>query len=170
MKSSSATSAKSDSTEKTSQPSSGSSSASGSIVASSIGDSSTTSSSADKVLSQSTICTNIIFNCVIKAEIIWSLFSGFEGFWNNSAKCLNQTFQSVFSECPIAQKFQLGPDKLKYVINWGLAPHLKDLVKTKLQNFGFSLISFDERNPFLESRSKIGQSKISGLPIPWVRY
>ena len=80
MKSSSATSAKSDSTEKTSQPSSGSSSASGSIVASRIGDSSTTSSSADKVLSQSTICTNIIFNCVVKAEIIWSLFSGFEGF------------------------------------------------------------------------------------------
>ena len=120
MKSSSTTSAKSDSTEETSQPSSsGSSSASGSTMASSIGDKSTTSSSANKVLSQSTIDTNIIFNSVIKAEIIWSLFSVCEGFSNNSAKYLNQTFQSMFSECPTAQKFQLGPDKLKYVINWG---------------------------------------------------
>ena len=50
----------------------------------------------------------------------------------------------MFTECPIAQKFQHGPGKLKYVINWGLAPHFKDLLKTKLQNFEFLLISFDE--------------------------
>ena len=76
MKSSSTTSAKSDSTEETSQPSSsGPSSASGSIMTSSIGDKSTISSSAKKIFLQSTIDTNIIFNSVIKAEIIWSLFS-----------------------------------------------------------------------------------------------
>ena len=63
----------------------------------------------NKVLSQSTTDTNIIFNSVIKAEIIWSLFSVCEGFSNNSAKYLNQTFQSMFSECPTAQKFQFGP-------------------------------------------------------------
>ena len=103
MKSSSTTSANSDSTEETSQSSpSGSSRASGSTMASSIGDKSTISSSANKVLSESTID---------KAEIIWSLFSVCEGFSNNSAKYLNQTFQ--FSECPTPQKFQLGPAKLK---------------------------------------------------------
>ena len=76
MKSSSTTSAKSDSTEESSQPSSsGPSSASGSIMTSSIGDKSTISSSANKIFLQSTIDTNIIFNSVIKAEIIWSLFS-----------------------------------------------------------------------------------------------
>ena len=111
MKSSSTTSAKSDSTEETSQPSS--------------------SSSVNKVLSQSTIDTNI-FHSVIKAEIIWSLFSVCEEFSNNSAKYLNQTFPSMFLECPTAQKFQLGHDKLKYVINWSLAPHFKDLLKKKL--------------------------------------
>ena len=68
----------------------------------------------------------------------------YEGFSNNTAKYLNQTFQSMFTECPIAQKFQHRPGKLKYVINWGLAPHFKDLLKTKLQNFEFFLISFDE--------------------------
>ena len=31
-------------------------------------------------------------------------------------------FQTMFSEFHTSQQFQLGPDKLKYVINWGLAP------------------------------------------------
>ena len=145
MKSSSTTSAKSDSTEETSQPSSsGSSSASGSAMVSGIGDKSTTSSSANKVLSQSTFDTSIIFNSVIKAEIICLLFSVCEGFSNNSAKYSNQTFESMFSECPKAQKFQLGPDKLKYVISWSLAPHYKELHKPRLQNSEFLVISFDE--------------------------
>ena len=56
---------------------------------------------------------------------------------------MNQTFQSIFSEYPTAQKFQFEPDKLKYVINWGLPPHFKDL-KTKLQNSEFLVTSFDE--------------------------
>ena len=118
MKSSLTTSAKSDSTEETSQPSSsGSSSASGSTMISSIGVKSTTSSSPNKVLPQLTINTYIIFNSVIKAEIIWSLFSVCEGFSNNSVKYFNQTFQSMFSECPTSHKFELVPDKLKYVMN-----------------------------------------------------
>ena len=50
----------------------------------------------------------------------------------------------MFSEWPTAQKFQLGPNKLKYVINWGLTPHSKDLLKTKMQNSEFLVISFDE--------------------------
>ena len=66
MKSSLTLSAKSDSTEETSQLSlRGSSSASGSTTASRIGDKSTTSSSANKVLSQLTIDTNVICNCAI---------------------------------------------------------------------------------------------------------
>ena len=70
MKSLSTTSAKFDSTEETSQPSSsGSSNASDSTMASSIGDKSTTSSSANKVFSQSAIDTNIIFNTVIRLKL-----------------------------------------------------------------------------------------------------
>ena len=83
--------AKSDSTEETCQPSGiGSNSASDSTMASSIGDNSTTCSSANKVLSQSTIDTNIIFNSIIRVEIIWSFFSVCERFSNNTAKDLNQ--------------------------------------------------------------------------------
>ena len=78
-KSSSTTSAKSDSTEGTSQSSSsGWNSVSGWTMASGIGYKSTTG--ANKVLSQLIIDTNIIFNSVIKAEIIWSLFSVCAGF------------------------------------------------------------------------------------------
>ena len=87
-----------------------------------IGDKSTTSLIAKKVLSQSIFDTNIIFSSVVKAKIIWSLFSVYKEFSNNSGKYLNQ-------------KFQLQPDKLKYVIYWGRASHFKDLFKTNLQNF-----------------------------------
>ena len=140
-KSSSVTSAKSDSTKETTQPSlSRSISASGSTMISSIGDNSTTSFSASKVLLQSKLSTNIIFNSVINAKIIWSLLSVCEGFSNNSSKYLNQTVQSMFSECPTAKKFSLGPDKLNYDINWSLIPHYKDLLKTKLQNSEFFVI------------------------------
>ena len=105
MKSSSATSAKSNSTEETSQPSSsGSSSASGSTVASSIGDKSTTSSSAYKILSQSTIDTNMIFSSIIKAEIILSLFSVSEGFSNNSAKLSESNFSVHVFGMPYCSK------------------------------------------------------------------
>ena len=69
----------------------------------------------------------------------------------------------MFLECPTAQKFQLGPDKLKYVINWGLTPHFKDLLKTKLQNSEFLLIFFDESlNKSLKTAKWILES-VSGV-------
>ena len=75
MESSSTASAKSNSAEETSQPSSSeSSSASVSARVSSIGDKSTTNSSANKVLSQSTIDTNILSSAT-KAEIILIVLS-----------------------------------------------------------------------------------------------
>ena len=46
----------------------------------------------------------------------------------------------MFLECSTAQKIQLGSDKLKYVINWGLPHHFK----TKLQKYEFLVISLDE--------------------------
>ena len=50
----------------------------------------------------------------------------------------------MFPEWPTFQKFQHRPNKLKYVINWGLAPHFKDFLKTELQSSEFLVISFDE--------------------------
>ena len=60
----------------------------------------------------------------------------------SNKKC--KIFESNYSECPATQKFQLSPDELKYVINWVLASYLKNLLKTKLQNSEFLVISFDE--------------------------
>ena len=75
MESSSTAWAKSNSAEETSQPSSSeSSSAIVSARVSSIGDKSTTNSSANKVLSQSTIDTNILSSAT-KAEIILIVLS-----------------------------------------------------------------------------------------------
>ena len=71
---------------------------------------------------------------------LYLLFSVCERFSSNGAKYLNQTFQSMFLECSTAQKIQLGSDKLKYIVNWGLPHHFK----TKLQKSEFLVISLDE--------------------------
>ena len=59
-------------------------------------------------------------------------------------KDLNSTFRAMFSDSSVAQEFQLGADKLKYVVNWGLAPYFKDILKENLRKSEFLVISFDE--------------------------
>ena len=63
-----------------------------------------------------------------KAEIVWSLKSVCSGFSNNSASNINQGFASMFPDSKIAKSFQVGPDKLKYICNFGLAPFFKTIV------------------------------------------
>ena len=63
-----------------------------------------------------------------KTEIIWSLKSVCSGFSNNSASNINQGFASMFPDSKIAKSFQVGPDKLKYICNFGLAPFFKTIV------------------------------------------
>ena len=55
---------------------------------------------------------------------IWTLYSVFKGFSNKSAKDLNAIFREMLSYIVVDSQFQVGPDKLKYVASWGIAPHI----------------------------------------------
>ena len=68
---------------------------------------------------QTTMDHGVSASEVVKAEIVWTLFTVARGFPINSAKDIHSTFETIFPDRAIASSFQLSPDKLKYMTNWG---------------------------------------------------
>ena len=101
-------------------------------------------SPAEKVFLQSTIGSNVLCSSVSRAEIIWALFSVCEGLSTNSSRRISQTFLAMFPDHPVVEKFQLAQTKLMYITNFGLAPHFQDILKQKINNSDFFVVSFDE--------------------------
>ena len=66
------------------------------------------------------------------------------GFSNNSAKDLHSTFETMFPDSAIASNIHVGPDKLKYITNWGIAPYVKEQLKNSIDKAEYVVISFDE--------------------------
>ena len=50
----------------------------------------------------------------------------------------------MFPDSKIAKSFELGATKLKYVINFGIAPYFRDILYNHLQKSDCFVISFDE--------------------------
>ena len=50
----------------------------------------------------------------------------------------------MFPTSPEARDFKMGPDKLMYVVNHGLYPYFKDLLKEDLLQSPFLVILFNE--------------------------
>jgi len=78
---------------------------------------------------------------VQNAEIRWALKQVFNGHSDNSCKKNVNLFQIMFPDSEIAKKMRLEPNKLKYMINHGIAPYVKkileDDVKKSEQLCGF---------------------------------
>ena len=79
-----------------------------------------------------------------KAEIVWALKSFLSGYSNNSCADTSKTFTCMFPDSKIAKSFELGATKLKYVINFGIAPYFRDILYNHLQKSDCFVISFDE--------------------------
>ena len=54
----------------------------------------------------------------------------------------HQTF-SMFPDSVISSSFQLGPDKLKYMTNWGIAPYVKEQLRNNIDKAEYVIVSFD---------------------------
>ena len=50
----------------------------------------------------------------------------------------------VFPDSKIAKSFELGATKLKYVIDFGIAPYFRDILYNHLQKSDCFVIYFDE--------------------------
>ena len=105
-----------------------------------------------KVSMQQTLTASVLDSSSLKAEIVWALKSVMSGYSNNSSSDMNATFQTMFPDSNIAKQYQMGPDKLKYVVNWGLAPYFKDLLIEDISKAKYLSVGFDE------SLNKITQS------------
>ena len=79
-----------------------------------------------------------------KAEILWALKQVYSGLSDNSCKDVVSLFQSVFLESQIAQKIRLEPNKLKYMVNHGIAPYVKDILRDDVRKSDRYVVSFNE--------------------------
>ena len=60
-----------------------------------------------------------------KAEILWALKCVMSHFSFNSSTDITDIFKAMFSDSAIAQKMKFGPNKLSYLICFGIAPYFK---------------------------------------------
>ena len=102
---------------------------------------STPSVSAEK---QSTIELHLEKSSATKAEIIWTLKSVMSGYSARSNEDMNETLAAMFPEFEATKSFQMSRSKSMYVVNHGLAPYFKSVLKTNLYKADFLVYSFDE--------------------------
>ena len=50
----------------------------------------------------------------------------------------------MFPDSKVAEKMQLEPNKLKYVVNHGIAPYVKQILKNQVIDTVWFVASFDE--------------------------
>ena len=78
-----------------------------------------------------------------KAEIKWELKSISAGYSNNSYYDIANLFRDIFP-CQNSKLFQLGPTKLKYIANFGIAPYFKSALLERIKESFCYVISYDE--------------------------
>ena len=79
-----------------------------------------------------------------KAEILWALKHVMSNFSFNSWTDITDFFKDMFPDSAIAQKMKFGPNKLSYLICFGIAPYLKQQLLVELKETQCLFISFDE--------------------------
>ena len=94
---------------------------------------------------QSTVSNlSVISSETVKAEIRWVLKSVISGYSNNSSANLNNLFSCMFPDSQLAKSFKLGADKMRYSINFGLAPFFKSLLYEDIKKSCCFVACFDE--------------------------
>ena len=101
----------------------------------------TPSVSAEK---QSTIELHLEKSSATKAEIIWTIKSVMCGYSARLNEDMNETLAAIFPEFEATKLIQMSRSKSIYVVNHGLAPYFKSVLKTNLHKTDFLVYSFDE--------------------------
>ena len=79
-----------------------------------------------------------------EAEIIWSLFCLRHGFSYNSMASFLSTLWRMFPVVDNIKNFALGKYNIKYYMNYGICPYLKESLKAEVNNSPFIVTCFDE--------------------------
>ena len=74
------------------------------------------------------------------------------GYSNNSSANLNHLFSCMFIDSQLAKSFKLGADKMRYSIDFGLAPFFKSLLYEDIKKLCCFVACFDESlNPVTQT-------------------
>ena len=79
-----------------------------------------------------------------KADIMWALKHLYNVLRDNSAKNVVGLFKTMFPDSKIGEKMQLESSKLKCVVNHGIAPYVKEILKNQVIDTVWFVVSFDE--------------------------
>ena len=66
------------------------------------------------------------------------------GYSNNSGKDISNLVYLMFPDSKIGKDVRLGADKVKYIIDFGIAPVFKNAVTESVKKSEFYVVSFDE--------------------------
>ena len=103
----------------------------------------TTSNSSDASQS-STLQTWTINEDVLKAEILWTLYTITNHNSYNSSKNASYLFKVMFPDSEIAKKFSCAPTKMSYLTIFGLSSYFRDEIMTTMKTVPYYSLSFDE--------------------------
>lgn len=81
---------------------------------------------------------------VSKAEVIWIMKTVMSHQSYNSAEGLNKVLQTMFPDSEIAKKMQLGPDKMAYIVKFGLAEYFRSILIEEAKMADCFVLAFDE--------------------------
>lgn len=80
----------------------------------------------------------------LKAEILWAMCVVEKKLSLNSCKNISKIFKKMFPDSSIAEQFQMGKDKVSYIIHYGLSHYFHRELHDTLQNCNDLTICFDE--------------------------
>ena len=108
--------------------------------------SSSTQSSNDKetIAKQSTLNLVVRNSETVKAKVIWALKCVASGYFNNSCRNLQKIFSAMFTDSNIAKSITVVADKMRYVVNFGIAPVFKSILIDSVKKKEVFVALFDE--------------------------
>lgn len=93
---------------------------------------------------QQSIDVNVLKQDTLKAEILWSVEVVASNYSYRSCEDKSVLFSSIFPDGKIASQFQLGKTKCAYMITFGIAPYVSELLYDALKEVPYYSLSFDE--------------------------
>ena len=69
---------------------------------------------------------------------------------------MNEIVRVMFPDNNNSNHYQMGADKIRYLVNWGLAPYFKDKLVEDVNRSKFLSIGFDESSHQITQTCQMG--------------
>ena len=113
---------------------------------------------------QQSIINYILDSGSLTAEIVWALNCVMHSYLYNLNCDMNEIVRVMFPDINILNRYQMNADKIRYLVNWGLAPYFKDKLVENVSRSKFqSVIVCTSRvfNPVLiDAENKLSLMKM----------